>query len=306
MENHEFKLIDLRIDWAFKYVYGSRGNEDLLLNLIDAILPEKHISKVELHEQGQIPDSRKQRRSVFDVNCTTQSGESLIIEMQNAEQRDFANRMVYYSGFPIRQQVRAGERKYKFNPVYVIGIMDFIMPGVEPNDSVINRYSIRNDAHPHGMLFDDLHLITIELPKLGNDPGRLNALEKQLYVIRNAGRMSARPDEFSSENFDKLFGVINFASMSEEDKEMYESELRWILNRNSELDTALDKGREKGREEGIAIGREEGLAVGREEGLAKGIVQEKLDAARKMKAENVPIESIARWTGLTLEQISEL
>ena len=94
--------------------------------------------------------------------------------------------------------------------------------------------------------------------------------------------------------------------MSEEDKEMYESELRWILNRNSELDTALDKGREKGREEGIAIGREEGLAVGREEGLAKGIVQEKLDAARKMKAENVPIESIARWTGLTLEQISEL
>ena len=180
------------------------------------------------------------------------------------------------------------------------------MPGVEPNDRVINRYSIRNDAHPHGMLFDDLHLITIELPKLGNDPGRLNALEKQLYVIQNAGKMSARPDEFSSENFDKLFGVINFASMSEEDKEMYESELRWILNRNSELDTALDKGREKGREEGIAIGREEGLDVGREEGLAKGIVQEKLDAARKMKAENVPIESIARWTGLTLEQISEL
>ena len=115
---------------------------------------------------------------------------------------------------------------------------------------------------------------------------------------RNAGKMSARPDEFSSENFDKLFGVINFASMSEENQEMYESELRWILNRNSELDTALDKGREEGREEGIAIGREEGLA--------KGIVQEKLDAARKMKAENVPIESIARWTGLTLEQISEL
>ena len=81
MENHEFKFIDLRIDWAFKYVYGSRGNEDLLLNLIDAILPEKHISKVELREQEQIPDSRKQRRSVFDVNCTTQSGESLIIEM---------------------------------------------------------------------------------------------------------------------------------------------------------------------------------------------------------------------------------
>ncbi|MCQ2074719.1 MAG: Rpn family recombination-promoting nuclease/putative transposase [Bacteroidaceae bacterium] len=282
MKNHEFKFIDLRIDWAFKYVYGSPGNEDLLLSLIDAILPEKHISKVELRQQEQIPDNHKQRRSVFDVNCTTQNGESLIIEMQNAEQGDFANRMVYYSGFPIRQQVRAGERKYKFDPVYVIGIMDFIMPGVEPNDRVINRYSIRNDEHPHGMLFDDLHLITIELPKLGNDPGRLNALEKQLYVIQNAGRMSARPNEFSSKNFDKLFGVINFASMSEEDQEMYESELRWILNRNSELDTALDKGIRQGREEG------------------------KFDAACKMKAANIAYEVISQCTGLTLEQISEL
>ena len=86
--------------------------------------------------------------------------------------------------------------------------------------------------------------------------------------------------------------------MSEEDQEMYESELRWILNRNSELDTALDKGREKGREEGIAIGREEGLA--------KGIEQGKLDAARKMKVANLPDDVISQCTGLTLEQISEL
>ena len=174
--------------------------------------------------------------------------------------------------------------------MYVIGIMDFIIHGVEPNGRVINRYSIRNDVHPHGMLFDDLHLITIELPKLGNDPGRLNALEKQLYVIQNAGRMSARPDEFSSENFDKLFGVINFASMNEEDQEIYESELRWILNRNSELDTAMDKG----------------IRQGREEGFAKGIEQGKLEAARKMKVANLPDDVISQCTGLTLEQISEL
>ena len=27
MKNNEFKFIDLRIDWAFKYVYGSPGNK---------------------------------------------------------------------------------------------------------------------------------------------------------------------------------------------------------------------------------------------------------------------------------------
>ena len=54
-----------------KYVYGSPGNEDLLLSLIDAILPEKHISKVELRQQEQIPDSRKQRRSAQERGNTS-------------------------------------------------------------------------------------------------------------------------------------------------------------------------------------------------------------------------------------------
>ena len=57
--------------------------------------------------------------------------------------------------------------------------------------------------------------------------------------------MSDRPDEFKSKSFDKLFGVINFASMSEKDQEMYESEFRWILNRNSEMATALEKAAQK-------------------------------------------------------------
>ncbi len=290
MENHEFKFIDLRLDWSFKYVYGRHGNEDLLLQLITALLPEKHICSVTLTGQEQMPDRRTQRKAVFDVSCTTESGESFIIEMQYAQQKDFANRMMYYSGFPIRDSVRAGGNIYSFKPVYVIGILDFLMPGVEPNGRVVNRYSVRNDMHPHDMLFDDWHCITVELPKLGSDPAKLDALEKQLYVIKNSGSMAERPDEFKSKSFDKLFGVINFADMSEENQEMYESELRWILNRNSEIATA----HENGLAEGEAKGREEGLELG------------KLETARNMKAAGIPTDVIAKCTGLTLEQVAEL
>ena len=47
------KYIDLRYDFAFKTIFGTPGNEDLLLMLINAILPEKNIKSVELgpHEQ---------------------------------------------------------------------------------------------------------------------------------------------------------------------------------------------------------------------------------------------------------------
>ena len=293
MKNHEFIFIDLRIDWAFKYVYGTRGNEDLLLQLLTAILPEKRICKVSLCEQEQMPDSQEQRKAVFDVNCTTENDESFIIEMQYAEQNDFANRMMYYSGFPIRNDVRSGDREsnvYKFKPVYVIGILNFLMPGVEKNDRLINRYSVRNDQYPHDMLFDDWHCITVELPKLGNDPKELNADEKQLYVIKNSGSMSSRPDEFKAKAFDKLFGVINFASMSEKDQEIYESEFRWILNRNSEMATALEKG----------------LNQGRAEGRAEGALEKALDTARKMKVAGIDAATICQCTELTMEQIGNL
>lgn len=83
-------------------------------------------------------------------------------------------------------------------------------------------------------------------------------------------------------NFDKLFGLINFARMSEKDQEMYESELRWILNRNSEIATA------------------------RENGLAEGALGKALETARNMKADGLAPEIVSKYTGLTLEQIAEL
>ena len=58
----------------------------------------------------------------------------------------------------------------------------------------------------------------------------------------------------------------------------------------------------KGREEGLAEGRAEGRA----EGLAEGELSKSLDVARQMKAEGLPVEMIARCTGLSIEQIEDL
>ena len=98
--------------------------------------------------------------------------------------------------------------------------------------------------------------------------------------------MSSRPDEFKAKAFDKLFGVINFASMSEKDQEIYESEFRWILNRNSEMATALEKGLNQGR--------------------AEGALEKALDTARKMKVAGIDAATICQCTELTMEQIGNL
>ena len=62
----------------------------------------------------------------------------------------------------------------------------------------------------------------------------------------------------------------------------------------SVITTALNKGIDQGRAEGLA------------EGLAKGIAEGHMEDARKMKADNMPTELIAKYTGLTIEEIEAL
>jgi predicted transposase/invertase (TIGR01784 family) len=70
----------------------------------------------------------------------------------------------------------------------------------------------------------------------------------------------------------------------------------------STMKTAHKKGKAEGREEGREEGRAEGLA----EGEAKGRADEKTKTARKMKADGMTADIIAKYTGLTIEEIDAL
>jgi predicted transposase/invertase (TIGR01784 family) len=63
-----------------------------------------------------------------------------------------------------------------------------------------------------------------------------------------------------------------------------------------------DDGFNKGKIEG----RDEGLAEGRAEGRAEGIKEANRENARRMKADGMPAELIAKYTGLTVEAVNSL
>ena len=81
------------------------------------------------------------------------------------------------------------------------------------------------------------------------------------------------------------------------------------IDKRAQLKYAERKGREaglaEGLEKGLAEGMEKGLEAGRAEGIEKAF-EEKTSAARKMKEDGLPVETICRYTGLTLEQVTEL
>lgn len=279
----EIHYIDLKLDYSFKRVFGTEGNEDLLLLLVDSILPEKHITSVILGPQEHVGDSAQSRNTIYDVHCTTNDGASLILEIQQRNKDDFAERMVYYSGFPIRNQINKGALSYRTDDVYVIGILDFELPvGVVTSDP-INSFTYRNDSDSSKQLTTCSNMITVELPKFRKKVDELETMqEKLMYCFRHQGEFVDVPKELLCPELEKLFGISKFAAMSKDEQVMYLKELMDEIDRKSELRTAQNQGREEGRAEGVA------------------------QAARAMKADNVPIEVISKYTGLTAEQIEKL
>ncbi len=66
---------------------------------------------------------------------------------------------------------------------------------------------------------------------------------------------------------------------------------------------AYDKaGEKRGFEKGVS----EGIAKGREEGRAEGREQNRLDTARKMMADGLPVEKISLYTDISIENLQKL
>lgn len=284
------KYIDLKFDFAFKTVFGTPGNEDLLLMLIDSILPEKHIQSVELGPQELQGDSYESKRVIYDIRCKTEYG-PINIEMQFGERDEFSHRMVYYASRAVSKCVQKGIDDYTLPETYVIGIANFILPEVAPNDNIINKYALINKEDGKSLMNNTLNFVTVELPKFLKGVDDLsNETDIMLYLIKNMGQLKARPEKMKDKNLDKLFEVSMFANMETEAQSRYLDEMMWEIDQSAMRKYALKKG----------------LAEGRAEGLAEGRAEEKTDIAKAMKEKGIELSVIADVTGLTLAQIESL
>lgn len=301
------KFIDIRTDFGFKRVFGTPGNEDMTLMLVNAILPELHVKSLTLNNQENMGDRKDARKTVFDIRATTDKGETFDIEMQYQEQGDFNDRMLYYATFPIREQIGTGSLDFTLKPVYVISILNFTMRERQTTDSVINQFKLLNCADKNKSFTDSVSFYTVELPKFNKNESELSSFtEQMIWAIKNMGDLEHLPVNFSGDNFDKLFAICNFTAMTEDEQYKYLLKFHERLERNSELRTARNNAIKMGREEGLQQGLQEGLQQGLQEGIQQGRLAEKLEMAKNLKSEGIPFDTIIRCCGLSIEEIEAL
>ena len=303
------RYANIMYDTAFKLVFGSKANRALLIELLECLIPGRKISEVTFQDK-EIPGYFVgDKKTVFDLFCTSTEGDTFVVEMQLVEQRYFTDRMLFYSTYPVREQivslmeearirrnkVRIRPRStYRLEPVYMVGILNFMLPHeFDDNlrEGLVSSYSVRSDyGDEREQMTDALHFVFLELERLTIDKDHpemcRSLLEKIAFAFRHISFLGERPKEFSEEFFRHLFHSAELANMTSVQRINYDKEMHTLLDYYAQMECATEKGLEKGRKEG----RKEGA----------------MDTVRQFKQGGVAEEVICRVTGLTPEEVRAL
>ena len=282
----EGRYINPYTDFGFKKLFGTEMNKDLLISFLNALFNGKkqEITDVQYLNSERLGDGYGDRRAVFDVYCQTSDGSHFIVEMQKAEQEYFKDRSIYYSTIAIRDQAVKGRQwNYHLEDVYTVGVLNFEFPNNEyPADSYRHEIKLK-DVEDNHVFYDKLTFVYLEMPKFTKTEEELETMfDKWMFVLHNLGVLLDRPKALQDRVFKKLFKEAEIASYNEAERRQYFESQKEYWDYYSTMKTALKKG------------------------LAQGEAKANRENARRMKADGMALDLIAKYTNLTVQEIEAL
>ena len=274
------KFIDLRCDFGFKYCMS---DPLIMKSFLNAILDgdEETITDVTF-ENVEIPrETEDQRGVIFDLLCTTDKGDTILIEMQNSNQKFFKTRANFDIYNLLRKKIDRGHvwKKMKQDISKIIGI--FIMgDGLNGLDKVITR-TAECDLDTGCEFWNRHRKYFISLPQFTLDINNITNKDIWIDFLKNLGSMDKiHPSvyERADEGLLRLLKKANIAALTDEDLDYYEASMKRL---EDEMDME-------------------------EIGYEKGIRDKAVQIAIDMKRDGVDPKNIAKWTDLTLDEIEKL
>ncbi len=336
----KIELLPLTDDYVFKRVFTKDGQEDMLKDLLSAIL-NIEIKKIEIKNPEMTKQSKEAKREILDIRATINDNSLIDIEMQVRDYKNIDKRSIAYLTKLYSEQLQTGDDYNKPKKTISINILNFNFFRRNTYHS-IGRLKFENiekekyvevgESEEDVYVTKDLEVHYIELPKfVMKNPGVKTKLEQWLWLICGKEEKAEMAKKENKE-VEKASKVLETMSMSYEERWLYdarkfrewdERSLREYITKEAReeglekgreeglekgREEGLEKGREegleKGREEGLEKGREEGLEKGREEGLEKGRKEGILETARNMFKKGIDIKIISEATGLSEKEIT--
>ena len=294
---------DLTNDVAFKWVFGQESNRDILKALLNELLPDKTISDITLFKENNLGHKKGLKKGVFDISCKTDDGAYIDVEIQVRPQKWFADRCLYYSTYNIQSQIAEGVEDYTLKQVYVVSIDDFVREhGPGWKGEIQTHYSLREDSTGE-LMTDSLHFSFVELPLFKKKWEELeNDKERFYFCFRHLHELKEIPEDMFEGVLLKMIGWSRVWEMPPKIRNKYNKSMTTEIDKRAQLKYAREQGLEQGLEKGLEQGRAEGLA----EGEAKGKAEARTEMARALLKDGVDINAVAKYSGLSIEQVKAL
>lgn len=276
-------------DWGFKRIFGDK---ELLMDFLNSLLEgERVITDLSYLNTERQPDESNGRKTVYDLYCKTDTGEYIIIEMQNREQEFFKDRALYYMAKSIvQQEIKGNGWKFNLTAVYGVYFVNFLLNKNDTDEHFCKDIALV-DKHTGKVFNNKFRQIYIELPRfMKSEADCHNFLDYWIYNLVNMNKLKEISFKDRKAIFSRLERIASQANLSKEERARLEEDWKDY----NDLFNTVDYAKKEGKAEGLA------------EGKAEGRAEEKQENARKMKVLGLSNEMIHQVTGLSVEEIETL
>ncbi|MGL5712987.1 MAG: Rpn family recombination-promoting nuclease/putative transposase [Paraclostridium sp.] len=249
----ERKLLNPKVDFVFKKIFGSDKHPDILISFLNAVLkPKKEITKVETKNTEIDKSYIEDKFSRLDIKAITSNKEIINIEIQLKNEYNMIQRSLYYWSKMYEEQLEEGDRYDKLCRTVCINILDF---KYLKNDRFHNGYRLK-EIQTNEELTDlqEIHFIEIpKLKKLDKEQDVVDMLEAWVEFLRDPESEVIRKIEMTNKEIREAKDELYRLSRDEKERELYYLREKSIKDEISALANAKEEGKEEGIEEGIEL-----------------------------------------------------
>lgn len=279
----------VRFDWFIKYMFRDKSDFDILEGFLSELIKED-IQILEILESESNQSRKKDKFNRVDIMIKNSKGELIIVEVQNNEEYDYFQRILFGTSKTIVDNIVKGETYSKVKKVLSVSIVyfqigqgeDYIyhgttaFKGIHKQDELIlseEQIALFGKQKPQD-LYPEYYLI-----KAGdfNENAVNDTLDEWVYFLKT-GNVK---DNFKAKGIDKAKQKLEVAKLPPRKRAAYERDTKHLHSEASWAETQNYKAQ-------------------------KLVADTKIQIAREMKIDNEPIEKIMKYTDLSREQIEKL
>ena len=273
-------------DFFIRYFFGLRGDEDLLLSFINAIMIDSNFAtfkSVEIMNPFNLSEKANNKESIVDLKAITEDGIIVIIEIQTYSTKNFFERTLYYWSKNYSSVLKKGDEYYELRPVISINLIDDIL--FDKNDKRMHTCYLLKEKNSNQILTDHIQLHYVEIPKFDKNADMAESppvAKKELknWILFLKSNKEEDMSQLLKEDtiFEKAMKKYNYFTDNEDLLNEYDRREAYLVYQHSLMRGSKEEGRE----------------------------EEKYSIAKNLKKSGLDIKFISENTGLPLDEIEKL